>query len=123
MARLKAELEERDRDLRAKQNEVTELNLQLLSNQQKVGESDSPERVVDIDISQHPEYKRLSEEVSKMMEELQKTNTMHSLLQDDYKTSAKKAKALMTQLLDAEELNQQMSGRLAKAEKTIDKLR
>ena len=106
MARLKAALEERDRDLRAKQNEVTELNLQLLSNQEKAGESNSPERVIDLDISQHPEYKRLSEEVSNIMEELQKTNTMHSLLQDDYKTSTKKAKALMTQLLDTEELKQ-----------------
>lgn len=106
MARLKAELEQRDRELLAKQNEVTELNLLLLSNQKSAEDGHSPGSAIGADIAQHPEYKRLSEEVSKIMEELQKSNTMHSLLQDDYKTSTKKTKALMTQLLDAEELNQ-----------------
>lgn len=105
MASLKAELDLRDKELRAKQNEVTELNLLLVSHEKKAGNTQAVSNASGTDILQHPEYKRLLDEVSKTMEELQKSKAMQAMLQDDYKTSAKKSKALMTQLMSAEELN------------------
>lgn len=123
LAGLREELDERDRELLAKQAEITELNLLLDSREKKIDNIQSMEDTSGIKIRQHPEYKRLQEELTAMAEEVRKCKASHTQLQTDHKSSMKKSKALMTQLLDSEQQCQQLRDQVAAAEKNVEKLR
>ena len=80
----------------------------LDSKEKKIDNIQSMEDTSGLNISQHPEYKRLSQELSNLAAELEQSEAAQARMAVDQKSSLKKSKALMAQLLDSEQQSLQL---------------
>ena len=71
MSKMKSALDRRDRERQAKKNEIVELNFQLASSEKKNHTIQTHIGQTDIDITQHPEYQKLLDQISKFMEDIE----------------------------------------------------
>ena len=69
---LKTENEEKAQQILKQQDEITELNLLLDKKDKKIDNIQSMEDTTGIDITQHPEFKKIQIELAAVMEDLKK---------------------------------------------------